>query len=547
MIPIIDQNNHMKRLNDCISRMIQSDHPKKIIVAGPGAGKTTSFLRLLEHRKFDRQKCLVFTFLKALREDLKQKLEQSAMVFTFHGYCINILSRYHGLRGGLKDDFEIFPKIPDIIADDWEIINECSAPIFKEDIRSSVDSDAVKFFLKRGNYYNAIGFDDSVFRVYSSLKKKKIKIPYSLILVDEAQDFNRLEINFIYLMTGMGPTLIVGDDDQALYSFRLAKPDYIREIYDSPEFEKHKLPYCTRCTEVIVDAFHDVVNMSTQNGLLSGRIGEEFNYCPPIKEADSKQYPKIEVVKTSVHNRKVNYFGRYIEQEIGKISQPDVAESLKDKIPTVLIISSNPFRKEIENYLKEVGLRVVSSKRDDIIFPERDEILRHLLKKPDSNLWWRAILMKDKPLFYEEVIRETKEESTLKEILPGDYCKNIIHEAESLGDITETEDSVDQTPEDNRPIVQVTTYQGAKGLSALHVFVVGLQNGVIPLDPRNIKDIEIRKFLVALTRAKKHCHLLYTGMSYDQWVNPSVFISWIKENRKREICVNKEFVESLRS
>jgi len=522
--------------------MIRSDHPKKVIVAGPGTGKTTSFLKLLEDRKLDPRKCLVFTFLKALKEDLKQKLEKFATVFTFHGYCVNILTHYPALRSGLENDFEFFPLLSNVIAEDWEIINGSSAPLFVKDIQSSIESDAVKFFLERGNYYNAISFDDSVFRVYLSLKRENIKISYNLILVDEAQDFNKLEIDFIYLMAEMGPILIVGDDDQALYGFRLAKPDYIRDIYNNLDFEKHQLPYCMRCTEVIVEAFRDIIDTSLRNGLLSGRINnKEFNYYPPIKEVDSKQYPQIEVVKISTHNKKINYFGKYIEQEIRKIAPQDVIESLEDKIPTALIISSNPLRSEIENYLKEAGLRIISSKKDDITFPDRAEALRHILKKPSSNLWWRIILKIDNPSFYKEVIKKTKEEFILKDILPDDYCRSIIREAENLGDIGETEDFTDQSLEGDEPTVQVTTYEGAKGLTALHVFVAGLQNGVLPRNPRNIKDVEIRKFLVALTRTKKHCHLLYTKMQYGKWVDPSVFINWIKADRKKEINVDKNY------
>ena len=526
--------------------MVQSTHPKKVIIAGPGTGKTTSFLRLLEDRKFDRQRCIVFTFLRALREDLRQKLEEMAMVFTFHGYCLNLLGRFRNLRGGLEDNFEVFPALLEIVRDDWEIIRESDTPKFIRDIRSSIESDPVKFFLDRGNYYNAISFDDSVFRVYSSLQKTKIKIPYDLILVDEAQDFNKLEIDFILLMAEMGSTLIVGDDDQALYYYRLAKPSYIIDIYKNPNFEKHYLPYCTRCTKVIVDSFHDVVSVARNNKLLAERVDDkEFNYCPPIKGSDSEQYQKIECVRTSTYSKKLNYFGQYIEKEIRKIPRQDILDSAKEKVPTALIISANPFRGQIEDYLKKVGIKVISSRKDDIVFPDRKTVLQSIQKKPESNLWWRAIIQIDNPSFYKEIIKKTQESSSLKEILPDEYRNKILLEIKDLEPIVEPEDSLGQlTQDNNEPTVQITTFEGAKGLTSFHVFIAGLQNGVLPKDPANIKDVEVRRFLVALTRTKKHCHLLYTKRPFGVEKNPSVFLNWIKPDRKEEIYVDKDYFKT---
>ena len=52
---MVDHDEHKKRLNEATSEIIKSIHPKKIVMAGPGTGKTTGFLRLLEDRKFDRE------------------------------------------------------------------------------------------------------------------------------------------------------------------------------------------------------------------------------------------------------------------------------------------------------------------------------------------------------------------------------------------------------------------------------------------------------------------------------------------------------------
>ena len=58
------------------------------------------------------------------------------------------------------------------------------------------------------------------------------------------------------------------------------------------------------------------------------------------------------------------------------------------------------------------------------------------------------------------------------------------------------------------PAVRVTSFEGAKGLSAQHVYIAGLHNGELPHDPASIKDLEICKFVVALSRTRKKCTLI---------------------------------------
>ena len=80
---------------------------------------------------------------------------------------------------------------------------------------------------------------------------------YPLIVVDEYQDFSELETSFIRLLSSKSPVLIAGDDDQALYSFKNADPRFIRELAQGDEYERFGLPFCSRCTEVVVGAVND--------------------------------------------------------------------------------------------------------------------------------------------------------------------------------------------------------------------------------------------------------------------------------------------------
>jgi len=101
-----------------------------------------------------------------------------------------------------------------------------------------------------------VDFDDGVYRVYRGLSDNTELNPrYELVLIDEFQDFNALEAGVNSLLAGRHPIVIAGDDDQALYSqLRSASWDHIRAHHTGDEYEVFELPFCMRCTEVVVAA-----------------------------------------------------------------------------------------------------------------------------------------------------------------------------------------------------------------------------------------------------------------------------------------------------
>jgi superfamily I DNA/RNA helicase len=80
------------------------------------------------------------------------------------------------------------------------------------------DANHKAFYRERTNYYNAVDFDDSVFRTYDQLRRCVSGPEYTLVLIDEFQDFNKMEAAVIGLLAQRNPIVIAGDDDQALYS-----------------------------------------------------------------------------------------------------------------------------------------------------------------------------------------------------------------------------------------------------------------------------------------------------------------------------------------
>jgi hypothetical protein len=115
--------------------LVNSDARKKLVVAGPGTGKTHNFKRVLERSGGG----LAITFIRALAEDLKRDLGDLAQVNTFHGYCKHLAHNFGGV-GGLTAKFDYFPGLPDSWPRTWrpwgttqsvETVSESPVPLVR--------------------------------------------------------------------------------------------------------------------------------------------------------------------------------------------------------------------------------------------------------------------------------------------------------------------------------------------------------------------------------------------------------------------------------
>ena len=182
----------------------------------------------------------------------------------------------------------------------------------------------MEFYLKRGDYYDAVSFNDSVYRLYKQLSSEPGIIPtFNQILIDEFQDFNPLEVAFINELESKGNILIVGDDDQSVYEGRCASPIHLRAKYFSGEYEKFELPFCGRCPEVIVNAANALIYNAEETGHLLGRINKRFECYIDRKGPDSTRSPKIHTARCTTGR----VVAKYVDSVIQNIDSNDIEES----------------------------------------------------------------------------------------------------------------------------------------------------------------------------------------------------------------------------
>jgi|Deesub1362B_J571_1020462.scaffolds.fasta_scaffold06899_2 superfamily I DNA/RNA helicase len=495
------------------------------------------------------------------------------MGYTLHAFSNQLLHRIP--IAGLERSFIYYSRLFALIAEDLSILvgRQVSESILKERYERLDSRDGlIEAALEIGTYYNAVTHWDCVYRTYQHLTRRPEDVPrYRVLIVDEFQDFNHLEVEFIRVLADSNPVLIAGDDDQALYESKNASPDFIRDLAASPQYELFDLPYCSRCTKVLVEAVHRVIKEAQQRSLLENRIEKPFECYLPDKWEDSCIYPTIPDVYCTVDNRRAPYIGRFIAKQIEMIPQEDFTEARSKGEPTVLVMGPRHFVESAYRELRDQGINVSLRRSDN---PPLDIVdgYRMIAKDGTSRLGWRIVVHVKKPSGWQESIRQALiKDKDICDFLPRDFVQKHLEVARLLTRLAqgyepdeelvrlleeETGMSVQEvrnrlllaTPNESEPSdeslalpdVLCTTLVGAKGLACQHAFIVGMNNRHFPRNPSDITEREVCQLIVGLTRARKQCSLVSCGRFGSERLSRSVFLSWLSPFLEPVLRVDKE-------
>lgn len=538
-----------KNREEYIDEILESSAAKKIVVGGPGTGKTYLFEKILQKKN----NSLVLTFINALVEDLSLELCGMSTVKTLHSFAQTEFNHHR------SDKIKIFPKLSTIIKEDAKILLGKEIEFDKLFHKREYDEQTIEFYRKRKNYYKYYGHSDVIFGIVRLFEQDKNKIPqFDQIIIDEFQDFNKLEVDLIELLAEKSSILLVGDDGQAIYSdFKDASPNHIRERFyiKSYGYSSFYLPYCSRCPRVIVEAVKDIINVAKNKGLLQNRINKTFEYFDDEKKDKiSDKNPKI--IYCQQYESQVPH---YIQEQL-KI----IATSMRKEF-SVLIIS--PLAKHAQTI--SIGLREKGFKNVEVVkknINNRVALIdgfKILLEDKDNNLGWRIVaksfLTAEE---FNDLIKKSNEEIEMKTIdLVTSNCKKevkkclkilkrikrgLIVESEEFEyiikkieinpydlakdlilDLIEDFDKYKIIPGLKKIPIKTTTIQSSKGLSADYVFITHFDDRYFIKNNKKeiISDHEICNLIVSLTRAKIKVFLISTTK------DKPTFIDWINKNR----------------
>ncbi|WP_285767556.1 ATP-dependent helicase [Peribacillus sp. SI8-4] len=164
---------------------------------------------------------------------------------------------------------------------------------FPEDIQPDDEWEKSCLFLykKYEEYKKQTGkydFDDMLVGCYVFLKNhpdllKKYQQRFQYFLVDEFQDINKVQYELINLLSYESKNVCaVGDDDQAIYSFRGSDPKYILNFnHDFPQAQVVKLTENYRSTHEIVATANRLIKRN-QNRMEKKMRAQHDSGNPPV-------------------------------------------------------------------------------------------------------------------------------------------------------------------------------------------------------------------------------------------------------------------------
>src|SRR3989344_5619595 len=462
-----EAENESKKYIDAI---ISSTANKKIVVAGPGTGKTHLFKKVLE----GKNNALVLSFVNALVEDLSLELYGMADVKTLHSFA---RSKLNDLIGDVK----IFPKLSFAIKQDGLILLNQAIDFDALFHNRNDDSEHIEFYKKRKNYYDKYyGYSDVIFALVKYLEQYKNKIPnYGQVLIDEFQDFNKLEISLIDLLAEKSPILLAGDDDQVLYEeLKNADAGHIRTRYGDTQIDGIAKEEKSKFNVLIISP-----TKVQSRGIVSALLGKGFTNIDFIEKNTTEEPTLLEGLKILMGNKSSNLGWRVISKFIlsNEEFETVIKKSNEEEAKPFYKMVKPPKRKEISKMIK--SLKAIKNDKE---IDEQD--LADILRKNG---------------FDPHLINK----SFLKEEVMSDIPRAI-----NMG--------IRKIP------IKSTTIQSSKGLSADYVFITHFDDRYFIKNNGNISDKDIRNLLVALTRAKKKVFLISSNTT-----KRPTFLGWINADR----------------
>ncbi|HQJ32671.1 MAG TPA: ATP-dependent helicase [Anaerolineaceae bacterium] len=333
-MPITQQQINKAEVNQNSAAF--DSNPQVRLIAGPGTGKSSviekRILWLLQNGTLPSN-IFAISFTRASSQDLMKRVKKycedhgrpegrNVSITTLHSLALRTLS-----MAGLLT----YPGTPSIL-DDWELKNIIDSefsvhsgytsgnpingypPRRCEDIRRDFEAfcgtgqwNPVNFIpptppispQERQNYQT---FHLSRTKIYSCLLPGEIVqkcleymrantlhpenlLNIHYLIVDEYQDLNPLDIEFIDRLTQNGVnTFVAGDDDQSIYSFRFASPSGIQLYHQRfAGASDHSLHDCFRCTPFISNSARTLINHYGGQHRIPKNISSLYeNSVPPV-------------------------------------------------------------------------------------------------------------------------------------------------------------------------------------------------------------------------------------------------------------------------
>ncbi len=300
-----------------------------LVLAGAGSGKTRVITHKIAHlieRGMAPKAIAAITFTNKAAAEMRERAKQligrpakDVLICTFHSLGVRLM-REDGKLLGLKPQFSILDSddVTGIIKDaaggtadaatarqwQWTIslwknmgLNAEQALAQAQDDHERSIAVIMARYEERLAAYQSVDFDDLIGLPLKLLRDfPELRATWQALLghglVDEYQDTNATQYELLKLLIGSrGHFTAVGDDDQSIYGWRDATPDYLKKLpVDFPALKVVKLEQNYRSTSAILRAANNVIAPNPK--LFPKTLFSELGEGEPVRvvDADSEEH-----------------------------------------------------------------------------------------------------------------------------------------------------------------------------------------------------------------------------------------------------------------
>lgn len=539
-----------------------------IILAGAGSGKTrvliAKVVNLIKNHQINPKSILMITFTNKAAAEMKARIGISyslGYVGTFHSFCARIL-RIDGQFIGLKKNFLIYDENDQISviklvlkkinlekkyspsyflnrissAKNQLILPEKYLEVFS-DYASSDTNLVYQAYEKELKENNALDFDDLINMTIKLFQKnkqvlEKYQDKYQYILIDEFQDTNYVQ----YLLTKLlgakyQNVTVVGDFSQSIYSWRGAEIKNLEKFQkDFPNTKIFYLEKNYRSTQSILDFAYNVISKNETHPILSlftdKKGGEEVVFYEAANEEDEGIYLSNVINELKSSHRldeiailyRINAQSRAIEEVFLHYGIPYLLiggtrfyerKEIKD-ILSYLRLLINPNEKLAKERILKLG-KLRFEKFKDYYQQNKDLIENKTTEKIIEEIFEATGYLKQ---YHPEDEKDYSRLENIKELKSVAVAFPSLSQFLEQVALVESEYFQGEKNAKSRNGVRLMTLHQAKGLEFSVVFIVGVEEGILP-HSRSFDNIysleeERRLFYVGITRAKERLYITYT-------------------------------------
>ena len=506
-----DIDKILDSLNSNQKEAVYTKSKQLLCLAGAGTGKTHTLIsRMLyttEVLKADPQSILALTFTNNAGCEMKSRFSSNSntnssnvnsipFFGTFHSFCYKILIENVSIRNklGYKD-------IPSIVDESQEAFilnkakllcnvklpaNKCKItyyPSSKEKFEFQVLQKTIGKLLKQ---QNSITFDRLCYEVCNLFKSNDKDVQrylnqYKYVYVDEFQDTDSLQWEFVKSFLNRSSIFLVGDIRQCIYQFRGSNSGIIKSLVKAGNWDIVQLTENYRSTVEICD--------------YANQIASQYNdEISELKLQAYKHGTSPQILDASDFNQNLNKHLKNIDTSCA------------------ILCRTNKEVQKISNQLDAIGIKYTTKCKNRleqlvkcaIDHNYRRDYLLSLLPAKDQTVFMKLCLMdsnydplKDLELQFKEIMNDITE---IKELDEYAQIKMLYDLGElKLQDISKLEVNSIKG-------LYVGTIHSVKGLEFDSVFVYGINSPTFKI---NQSEELMNLYYVACTRAMNKLTLIF--------------------------------------